>query len=79
MSEYKMNIKGKIDLEDYSSIYDYMSIIGENDNLTIEINDDENKNEEIICSMLKNKRFIISLNKAYAGNKYCIKAFKNMD
>ncbi|MEY8001908.1 hypothetical protein AB8U03_17270 [Clostridium sp. Mt-5] len=79
MSEYKMNIKGKIALEDYSSIYDYMSIIGENDNLTIEINDDENKNKEIICSMLKNKKFIISLNEAYGGKKYCIKAFKNID
>ncbi|MCI1944656.1 hypothetical protein [Clostridium luticellarii] len=78
MSEYKMNIKGRIILEDYSSIYDYMSIIGKNDNLTIEI-DGDGDNREIICSMLKNKKFTISSNETYSGNIYYIKAFKNIN
>ncbi|CAB1261459.1 hypothetical protein ACFHWD_19260 [Clostridium sp. MT-14] len=76
MSEYKMNIKGKIVLEDYSSVYDYMSIIGENDNLTIEIDGDDDENKEIICNMLKNKKFTVSLNETCDGKRRYIKAFK---
>ncbi len=32
MSDYKMNIYGQIRLSDYSSIHDYMGIIGPLDN-----------------------------------------------
>ncbi|WP_315118858.1 hypothetical protein [uncultured Clostridium sp.] len=58
MSDYKLDIKGTIELSDYSSINDYMEIVNENDSLTINLTG--NKDEfGIICSMLKEKGFYI--------------------
>ncbi|ADK17159.1 MULTISPECIES: hypothetical protein [Clostridium] len=79
MSEYKMSIKGKITLEDYSSIYDYIAIVNKNDKLTIVVDSNENENVEIVCNMLKNKYFTVNPNRPCDGGKYCIKAFKNED
>lgn len=73
MSEYQMNINGKIGLEDYSSIYDYMAIVDKNDNLIITINNIENVN--IVKQMLENNSFAIDVNNNYSGECY-IKAFK---
>ncbi|OAA92296.1 hypothetical protein [Clostridium ljungdahlii] len=79
MSEYKMSIKGKITLEDYSSIYDYIAIVNKNDKLTIVVDSNEDKNVDIVCNMLKNKYFTVNQNETCDGGKYCIKAFKNVD
>lgn len=79
MSEYKMSIKGKITLEDYGSIYDYIEIVKKDDELTIFIDSDEDKNVEIICNILKNKYFTVKQNKVCDVGKYCIKALKKTD
>lgn len=79
MSKYKMNIVGKISLEDYSSIQDYMAIVNKDDDLTIIIDKHDDENIKIIYSMLENKNFIINSSKNYNGNKHYIRAFKNID
>ncbi|MFL0196205.1 hypothetical protein ACJDU8_11600 [Clostridium sp. WILCCON 0269] len=79
MSQYKMNIVGKINLADYSSIQDYMSIVNKNDNLTIIMDKNDDENVKIICNMLENKNFVINSSELHNGDKYYIKAFKNVD
>ncbi|WP_368489123.1 hypothetical protein [Clostridium sp. BJN0013] len=79
MSKYKMNIIGKISLEDYSSIQDYISIVNRDDDLTIVIDKNDDENIKIICNMLENKNFIINSSKVRSKDKYYIKAFKNID
>ncbi|BAH05202.1 hypothetical protein [Clostridium kluyveri] len=79
MSKYKMNIMGKIALQDYSSIQDYMSIVNRDDDLTIIIDKNDDENIKIICNMLENKNFVISSSKVSDGNRHCIRAFKNID
>ena len=58
MSDYKLDINGAIELSDYSSIYDYMEIVNENDSLTINLRGKDD-DFDIICSMLKEKGFNI--------------------
>ncbi|MCH5138431.1 hypothetical protein JMF89_14645 [Clostridiaceae bacterium UIB06] len=77
MSEYRMDINGDIELGDYSSIYDYISIVNKNDNLTISIDNDETQNIDIVCKMLETSHFIINLNERKNDGKYYIKAHKN--
>jgi carbonic anhydrase/acetyltransferase-like protein (isoleucine patch superfamily) len=43
MSEYCLNISGNIELGDYSSINNYMSLISDNDSLIIDINSKNQK------------------------------------
>lgn len=74
MSEYRMDINGAIELGDYSSIYDYISIVNKNDNLTISIANDETQNINIVCKMLENNHFIINLNESQKDGKYYIRA-----
>lgn len=79
MSEYKMNISGKIGLADYSSIDDYMAIVNTEDNLIITIDDNVDDNVNLICHMLKNNNFLIDLNETSYDGKHFIKAFKDID
>ncbi|MBV7274478.1 hypothetical protein [Clostridium thailandense] len=74
MSEYQMNIIGKIELEDYSSIYDYMAIVDKNDNIMITIDNPENIN--IIKQMLENNSFIVDMDNSSYDGRCLIKAFK---
>ncbi|NLU07707.1 hypothetical protein [uncultured Clostridium sp.] len=74
MSKYKMNIRGKISPEDCSVIYDYISIAGEKDDLTVEIDEKEEENKEIIYKMLKNKKFNIVSDEVYSGKRRYIRA-----
>lgn len=75
MSEYQMNISGKISLADYSSIYDYIAIVDKDDNLTISIeNNAENIN--IVRQMLENNNFTVNLDCNKYSGRYYIKAFK---
>lgn len=74
MSEYQMNIVGKIELEDYSSIYDYMAIVDKNDNIMITIDNPENIN--IIKQMLENNNFIVDMDSSGYDGRCRIKAFK---
>jgi hypothetical protein len=77
MSEYHMDINGKMQLEDYSSIYDYMAIVNKNDNLTITIDTGESENADIVCNMLKKSDFIVNLYEKQNNGKYYIRAYKD--
>ncbi len=59
MSNYSMNIRGSIGLEDYSNIFDYLKIIDKDDNFIIKINEMNKKDIDVISSMLQNNKFNI--------------------
>lgn len=78
MSDYKLDIKGTIELSDYSSINDYMEIVNENDSLTINLTG--NKDEiGIICSMLKEKGFYIIREELGAQYPYILAGKKSKE
>jgi hypothetical protein len=72
-----MDINGYIELGDYSSIYDYISIVNKNDNLTISIHNDEMQNVNIVCKMLETNNFVVNLYERQYDRKYYIEAHKN--
>ncbi|KAJ52202.1 hypothetical protein BD780_003608 [Clostridium tetanomorphum] len=74
MSEYNLDINGVINLSDYSSINDYIDVVGESDKLIININYNDKDNFKIICSMLKDKGFDIIRSEELKDCKYYIVA-----
>lgn len=77
MSQYQMSISGRIELADYSSIHDYMSIVNKNDNIIITIDKSEQENIDILKRILEDNNFVVDLEQAYNERNYCIKASKN--
>lgn len=76
MSNYKMNIFGQIDLSDYSYIHDYIAVIEPSDSFQIMMNNVEEDDEKVICSILECDKFdIVGRTKVDQG-EYCIKATK---
>ena len=61
MPDYKMDIRGKLGLGEYSDIYDYMGIVDKNDNFTITLDQSNRQHVNIITSMLKESNFYITL------------------
>ena len=59
MSDYTMDIGGKIELSDYSDIFDYLNIIDKDDNFMIRIAKDNEDDIGVISSMLNDSNFII--------------------
>ena len=59
MPDYKMDIRGKLGLSEYSDIYDYMGIVDKNDNFTITLDNSNRQHINIITSMLKESNFSI--------------------
>ena len=59
MPDYKMDIRGKLGLGEYSDIYDYMGIVDKNDNFTITVDQSNRQHVNIITSMLKESNFSI--------------------
>ena len=59
MPDYKMDIRGKLGLSEYSDIYDYMGIVDRNDNFTITLDKSNRQHVNIITSMLKESNFYI--------------------
>ena len=51
MPDYKMDIRGKLGLSEYSDIYDYMGIVDKNDNFTITVDQSNRQHVNIITSM----------------------------
>ena len=60
MSDYTMDIGGKIELSDYSDIFDYLNIIDKDDNFMIRIAKDNEDDIGVISSMLNDSNFIIN-------------------
>lgn len=77
MSEYRLDVKGIVNLSDYGNIYDYMDVVGINDKFTITMDYLDEKNTELIISMLKYKDFIIMHNGKDEQGKYYIRAHRD--
>ncbi|SFD47703.1 hypothetical protein [Clostridium uliginosum] len=76
MSDYSMDIKGSLGLNEYSNIFDYLGIVDSGDNFIIKINKDNKQNINIINSMLKDNEFIISDEGYDTFGDYSINAYK---
>ncbi|MEG0133623.1 MAG: hypothetical protein RR891_09840 [Clostridium sp.] len=74
MSDYKMNICGKIRLSDYSSIHDYMGVIGPSDNFHIEMNDTTEEDARVLCNILESDKFNILERGGIQSGTYYIQA-----
>ncbi|GAA0078933.1 hypothetical protein [Clostridium weizhouense] len=76
MSDYSMDIKGNLELSDYSNIFDYLNIVDSGDNFIIRINKENRNNINVINSMLKDNKFEI-INEGYDSlGDYSINAYK---
>ena len=78
MSDYSLDISGKIGLSDYTVIDDYMKVVSNNDKLRISIDDNEVHESNIICSMLQSSNFYIQSKGNSDNGKYYIEAVKEM-
>jgi hypothetical protein len=76
MSQYCLNINGDIGLGDYSSINDYMSLVGNDDRLTITLDKKNDMDVELICSLLQKKNFQIVSCEVSNDGKYHITTYK---
>lgn len=76
MSQYCLNINGDIELGDYSSIDDYMSLVTSEDKLTIKLDKENNMDVELICSLLQKKNFQIGSCEMNKDGKYHIITYK---
>ncbi len=74
MSNYKINIYGCINLSDYSTIHDYMGIVGPQDNFTIEMSYTEEEDAKVICNILESDGFDIIVRGGIDDEKCYIRA-----
>ena len=72
-----MEIRGKMNLSDYSNIYDYIAIVQRNDDFSICTISLDNEDINMICSMLKELNFIIKV-KDYSKGNCLMKVCKNL-
>lgn len=77
MSDYFLKITEKINLSDYSTIYDYMGIVDLGDKFTIQLNSKSIENSDIIYSMLKDNNFNITSKGVHNDGKIYVTAIKN--
>lgn len=59
MSDFRLDIRNRIILEDYSVLYDYMDIPSENDRLIINIKNNDSEDIDLLCRILMDKGFDI--------------------
>lgn len=76
MSDYSMDISGNIELSDYSSIFDYLNIIDNNDNFVIRIDKNNKDDIGLINLMLKDNKFAINYTQYDDYGNYYISANK---
>ncbi|MEG0775178.1 hypothetical protein [Clostridium sp.] len=76
MSDYRMDISGEIKLSDYSSIHDYMGIVGPDDNFTIVLDSTNDEDAKVLCSILESDKFTIFSRGGKLDGRYFIRAFK---
>lgn len=76
MPDYKMDIKGKLGLGEYSDIHDYMGIVDKNDNFTITVDQTNRQNINLITSMLRESNFSIMEEGINNSGDYYISANK---
>lgn len=76
MSDYSMDIRGSIELSDYSNIFDYLNIIDKDDNFVIRIDRNNRDDIDVINSMLQDNKFIINYTQYDDFGNYYISANK---
>ena len=76
MPDYKMDIKGKLGLSEYSNIYDYMGIVEKDDNFLITLDDSNKQQVNMITSMLKESNFKVIDEGISKNGQYFINANK---
>lgn len=76
MPNYELEIIDRISLEDYSVIHDYMSILQYKDNITVKIENNPEKEIEILCNLFQNDNFNIVNRKESPTGEYFITAKK---
>jgi len=76
MSEYKLDIPRDINLSDYSSIHDYMSLIKQNDKFTITSKMKDPEEMKILCKMLENNAFDVVTQGGTQNGEYYITSLK---
>lgn len=59
MPNYNMNLQGELGLNEYSNIFDYISVVDSGDNFTITLNEEAKNSISVISSMLRDKEFSI--------------------
>ena len=71
-----MEIRGKMNLSDYSNIYDYIELVEREDDFVISTKFLDKEEINIVCSMLQERNFTIK-NKDFDSNGDCmIRAYK---
>lgn len=76
LSDYRMDIKGSIGLNEYSNIYDYLGIVDNDDKFTITLNKGNEQEINIINSMLRSNKFYIYEEGYNNYGEYHINAYK---
>jgi hypothetical protein len=74
MSQYRLDVKGNIDLSDYSNISDYLELVDTNDKFTITLDKIDSDNVKLICSMLEDKNFQVTSQVQDCEGKFYIAA-----
>lgn len=77
MSNYRMNISGDIGLSEFSSINDYIALVGEEDKLIVTTEGLNKDKLNTLCKILENNDLEIDISIEDNSEKYNIKALKN--
>ncbi|WP_461207494.1 hypothetical protein [Clostridium sp. DL1XJH146] len=76
MYDYHLDINGEINLSDYSSLDDYLALVGDDDKFTITLDNEGLNSSEIICNLLQNNNFKIKSKGGNSCGGYKISATK---
>lgn len=76
MSEYQMNIEGKISYNDCMDIYDYMSVVGSDDKVIISFYEEDQGMINIVLEILENQDFRVTDKYKDKNGAYKIAAVK---
>ncbi|KGM95303.1 hypothetical protein Z968_09495 [Clostridium novyi A str. 4552] len=76
MPEYSLSIKNKMNLSDYSKVYDYINLANNNDSFVVTLNEDNINDMQIICYMMQNNNFDVSLEDRYEDEQLRIMGYK---
>lgn len=77
MSNYYLNINGKIELDDFGSINDYLELVGENDKINISLYSKYIEDYNLLCKILKTKNFDFICEDEHDDKTHFINAYKN--
>ncbi|KEI01808.1 hypothetical protein [Clostridium botulinum] len=77
MSQYYLKVLNKMNLSDYSKIYDYMGLVNTEDKFIVDLSYSSLENTGIIYHMLKNHNFNVCCKGGNENEGLCITASRN--